>query len=57
MKYYKYCLVDYFDVWGNRVDGYEVNNLTRITEFYCSEEVSDIGNIIKYLKPHSCVLI
>ena len=23
----KYDLVDYFDVWGNEEDGFEVNNL------------------------------
>lgn len=28
MKYYKYQLIDYFDVWGNEEDGYEVNNST-----------------------------
>lgn len=32
MKYYKYRLIDYFDVWGNPDDGYEVNDLSR--EFY-----------------------
>ena len=26
MIYNKYQLVDYFDVWGNEEDGYEVNN-------------------------------
>ena len=29
MTYYKYQLIDYFDVWGNPEDGYEVNNLSR----------------------------
>lgn len=29
MKYYKYQLIDYFDVLGNSEDGYEVNNLSR----------------------------
>lgn len=31
----KFQWVDYFDVWGNKKDGYEVNNLAR-TELYLS---------------------
>ena len=27
---YKYRLIDYFDVWGNEQDGYDVNNLACI---------------------------
>ena len=27
MSAHKYQLIDYFDVWGNEKDGYEVNNM------------------------------
>ena len=35
MKYYSYSLINYFDVWGNEKDGWEVNNL-------CTEETGII---------------
>ena len=31
-NYNKYKLVDYFDVWGNEEEGYEVNNLAVIAD-------------------------
>lgn len=48
-KYTVYQFVHYFDVWGNTIDGYEVNNL-------CKENIFIIGDswefddTIKYLK-------
>ena len=53
---YKCTLVDYFDVWGNPEEGYEVNNLSREDIFYMNDTFSDNDLIIKlidieYLKP------
>ena len=30
----KYKIIDYFDVWGNQEDGWEVNNLCSLEEEY-----------------------
>lgn len=44
----KWVLIDYFDVWGNEEDGWDVNNLTKIdldislSENYTHAEVIDI---------------
>ena len=45
--YYK--LVDYFDVWGNPIDGYEVNDLTTVEEhIYIDDDVTE-DEIVEYL--------
>ena len=52
-----YKLIDYFDVWGNATDGWEVNDLTTveddivITEDSTDEEIIDFLVRIDYLKP------
>lgn len=58
-KVNKYKIVDYFDVWGNPIDGWEVNNLTsyydtedtclRIAEDATDEEIIDLLERIGYL--------
>lgn len=41
-SYNKYKLVDYFDVWGNLEDGYEVNNLAVVADdIVLSDDVTD----------------
>ena len=60
-KVNKYKIVDYFDVWGNPIDGWEVNNLTsyydtdetclRISEDATDEEIIDFLIQIGYLLP------
>ena len=62
-KVNKYKLVDYFDVWGNAKDGWEVNDLTsyydtdetclRISEDATDEEIIDYLIQIGYLKPEA----
>lgn len=55
MKNYK--LIDYFDVWGNQEDGWEINNLCvldelgliTITDDATDEDVIDYLISIKYL--------
>ena len=66
-KVNKYKLVDYIDVWGNPIDGWEVNNLTsyydtddtclRISEDATDEEIIDFLIQIEYLKPESKNLV
>ena len=66
-KVNKYKLVDYFDVWGNPIDGWEVNNLTsyydtedtclRISEDATDEEIIDFLILINYLKPEAKELV
>ena len=66
-KMNKYKIVDYFDVWGNPVDGWEVNNLTsyydtdetclRISEDATDEEIIDFLIQINYLKPEAKELV
>ena len=50
-----YKLIDYFDVWGNATDGWEVNDLTTveddivIAEDLTDEEIIDFLIQINYL--------
>ena len=54
-----YKLIDYFDVWGNATDGWEVNDLTTveedivIAEDSTDEEIIDFLIQIEYLKPEA----
>ena len=54
-----YKLIDYFDVWGNAIDGWEVNDLTTveedivIAEDSTDEEIIDFLIQIEYLKPEA----
>ena len=54
-----YKLIDYFDVWGNATDGWEVNDLTTveddivIAEDSTDEEIIDFLIRIEYLKPEA----
>lgn len=54
-----YKLIDYFDVWGNAEDGWEVNDLTTveddivIAEDSTDEEIIDFLIQIEYLKPEA----
>lgn len=54
-----YKLIDYFDVWGNPIDGWEVNDLTTveedivIAEDATDEEIIDFLIQIEYLKPEA----
>ena len=54
-----YKLIDYFDVWGNATDGWEVNNLTTveddivISEDSTDEEIIEFLIQIEYLKPEA----
>ena len=62
-----YKLIDYFDVWGNAEDGWEVNNLTsyydtddtclRIAEDATDEEIIELLIQIGYLKPEAKELV
>ena len=58
-KINKYKIVDYFDVWGNPIDGWEVNDLTTveedivIAEDSTDEEIIDFLIQIEYLKPEA----
>ena len=53
-----YRLIDYFDVWGNEKDGYQVNDLATIEyDIYISNDATqrDILNLLKgigYFKKH-----
>ena len=46
---YKCTLVDYFDVWGNPEDGWEVNNLSREDTFYIKDNFTDEDMIKKLI--------
>lgn len=54
-----YKLIDYFDIWGNATDGWEVNDLTTveddivIVEDSTDEEIIDFLIQIEYLKPEA----
>ena len=54
-----YKLINYFDVWGNPIDGWEVNDLTTveedivIAEDSTDEEIIDFLIQIEYLKPEA----
>lgn len=45
----KWVLVDYYDVWGNADDGWEVNNVSREDEITISDDASD-EEIFEYLR-------
>ena len=47
--YTKYKLVDYFDVWGNAEDGYEVNNLCCVFDDLYIDDTATEQEIINYL--------
>ena len=58
-----YKLIDYFDVWGNEEDGWEVNDVTTvendivIAEDSTDEEIIDFLVRIEYLKPETKDLV
>ena len=45
----KYTLVNYFDVWGNEKEGYEINNLCNEVEGITITEDATEKDILKYL--------
>lgn len=45
----KYRLINYFDVWGNKKDGYEINNLCE-DAIVCFPDVPDKREILSKLK-------
>lgn len=48
-KVNSYTLIDYYDVWGNAEDGYEVNDsMIAFTDLNISEDATD-EDIIDYL--------
>ena len=60
----KMILVDYFDVWGNPEDGFEVNNLVRYDEKPVEindpeDEVDILISLVSYgyLKPEALKLL
>lgn len=45
-----YTLINYFDVWGNEVDGYEVNNqCVEAEDIVIADDATD-ADIINYLQ-------
>lgn len=45
-----YTLINYFDVWGNEVDGYEVNNqCVEAEDIVIADDATD-DDIINYLQ-------
>ena len=58
-KVNRYRLIDYFDVWGNATDGWQVNNSIRVeddiilSEDITDEEIIDFLIQIEYLKPEA----
>lgn len=58
-----YKLIDYFDVWGNPIDGWVVNDLITveddivIAEDSSDEEIVDFLVRIEYLKPEAKGLV
>ena len=53
----KYEVIDHFDVWGNKMEGFTVNNSTKIAIIELPENASDKEIIsklkeIEYLKKH-----
>jgi hypothetical protein len=46
----KYQLINYFDVWGNEKDGFEVNNLCVEEKDLMIEENSTDKEIFQFLK-------
>jgi NADH/NAD ratio-sensing transcriptional regulator Rex len=47
----KFELINYFDVWGNKKDGYEVNNLCSEGEIELKEDATH-KDMIKAMKEH-----
>ena len=47
---YKCMLIDYFDVWGNPEDGWEVNNISRENIFYMKDNFTNEGMISKLIE-------
>ena len=48
----QYKLIDYFDVWGNQEDGWEVNNMCTVDEEYGLITITDDAtdeDIVDYL--------
>jgi hypothetical protein len=45
-----YKLVNYFDVWGNQKDGYEINNLCTEIEGIVLVDGCQDTDLLKYLK-------
>ena len=45
----KYKLINYFDVWGNEKDGYEVNNLCTEADDLWIDDDSTLKEIAKFL--------
>lgn len=46
----KWQLIDYFDVWGNAKDGWEVNNLCVVEENIWLDDSVTNKEILKYLE-------
>lgn len=46
----KYQLINYFDVWGNAKDGYEINNMCVEEENIWVDDDSTPKEIVSYLK-------
>lgn len=45
-----YTLINYFDVWGNEVDGYEINNqCVEAKDIVIADDATD-ADIINYLQ-------
>lgn len=45
-----YTLVNYFDVWGDKTNGYEINNQSvEFTDWYIAENATK-KDILRYLK-------
>lgn len=48
-SYGVYDLIDYFDVWGNEEDGWDVNNLAKVeSDIWLDDDLSD-DEIVNYL--------
>lgn len=45
----KYTLIDYYDVWGNSEEGFEVNNLMRFDNYIDIAENASDDDIIQGL--------
>ena len=46
----KYTLINYFDVWGNKKEGYEINNQCKECDDLIIADDSSDKDILKYLK-------
>lgn len=44
-----WTLVDYFDVWGNEEDGYEVNNVAKVVHNIVIHDNTSEVELIRYL--------